>query len=336
MEINPETLEIEIVNTEPIEGGIQVFARAWNNGVQIGFGPDGSVDIERFRIFNPPILVPDVNGDIIREWIDEKTGETKSRTLREDPTHAILETLLQTIKSIAKFSDTNIIPGKIGNTTSTFYPSLDGFARYLTPDTTFAGAIAANGNSSNSAAATLEFVRISTGASSTAFDLNARTFYVFDTSAIPDGDTISSATFSVYSYAKANEFTAVPDMTIAGATLASDAAIANSDYEGTASNTTKYTDTDISYASWVTAAYNNFALNATGIAAISKTGNTRIGGRNTADGFGGTTPTAAAGGREYQVDTYSVDQTGTSTDPTLVVEHAAAGATFIPYVSFIM
>src|SRR3990167_1069334 len=40
-----------------------------------GFGADGSVEIERFRIYNPPILVDDPNGTIIREWTDEITKE---------------------------------------------------------------------------------------------------------------------------------------------------------------------------------------------------------------------------------------------------------------------
>ena len=58
-------LEIEIVKTNLIEGGIEVFARAWRDGNQIGFGADGSVDVERFKVFNPPILVLDEQGPLI-------------------------------------------------------------------------------------------------------------------------------------------------------------------------------------------------------------------------------------------------------------------------------
>src|SRR3990167_3637881 len=81
-------LRIEIISkVEAIEvggsHGIELFAKAWKNGKQMGFGKDGSVEIERFRIFNPPILVDDPNGTIIREWIDDMTKEKRQRKLRE-------------------------------------------------------------------------------------------------------------------------------------------------------------------------------------------------------------------------------------------------------------
>src|SRR3989344_2016473 len=49
----------EIQSVQKIEGGIEILARAWKDGKQLGFGKDGSVEIERFKIFNPPILVDD-------------------------------------------------------------------------------------------------------------------------------------------------------------------------------------------------------------------------------------------------------------------------------------
>jgi len=45
-------VHVEIVEQRTIPSGIEVFARAWNENGQIGFGPDGTVDIERFKIFN--------------------------------------------------------------------------------------------------------------------------------------------------------------------------------------------------------------------------------------------------------------------------------------------
>ena len=36
-------LELEVVKTELIEGGIAVFARVFQDGVQIGFGADGTL-----------------------------------------------------------------------------------------------------------------------------------------------------------------------------------------------------------------------------------------------------------------------------------------------------
>src|SRR3990167_555672 len=114
--------DIEILETKPINKGVEVLARAWHpGGRQVGFGVDGSVDIERFRIFNPPILVTDPVGDILHEWVDPQ-GEPRHRKLREDPKEALLRDLAHTIKLVGK-DGRNIVRGKIGNTTSTFYPA---------------------------------------------------------------------------------------------------------------------------------------------------------------------------------------------------------------------
>jgi hypothetical protein len=67
--------DIEIVKTKAIEGGVEVFIKAWKDGKQVGFGKDGTVEIERVRLFNPPILVADKSGDVVREWTDEETKE---------------------------------------------------------------------------------------------------------------------------------------------------------------------------------------------------------------------------------------------------------------------
>ena len=79
-------VDIEILEVKVIEEGIEVLARAWGiDGDVIGFGKDGSVEIERFKIYNPPILVEDpINGSIIRENINSITKEVTHRKLRED------------------------------------------------------------------------------------------------------------------------------------------------------------------------------------------------------------------------------------------------------------
>jgi hypothetical protein len=45
----------------------KVFSQnVWSNP-KLGLGKDGSVEIERFRFFNPTILVDDPNGSVVRE-----------------------------------------------------------------------------------------------------------------------------------------------------------------------------------------------------------------------------------------------------------------------------
>src|SRR3990167_9425751 len=65
--------EIEITDIRAIDGGCEVLARAWDkNGNQYGFSNDGSVDLERFVFINPPIMVDDPLGDVIREYPDPR------------------------------------------------------------------------------------------------------------------------------------------------------------------------------------------------------------------------------------------------------------------------
>ena len=65
---NCDGFDIEVVGeiTQVPNGGIQLFAKASENGNPVGFGKDGTVEIERFKIYNPPILIDDINGDIFR------------------------------------------------------------------------------------------------------------------------------------------------------------------------------------------------------------------------------------------------------------------------------
>src|SRR3990167_1258755 len=122
----PRTLvgkyEIEITEMIPISGGVSVFARAWENGAQIGFGKDGSVDLERFVIVNPPILINDPTGTIVRTYT-KSNGDVFTENYREDLTATILQVLEQTIAvKKQKYGGQNIVGGKTGNTTLTTFP----------------------------------------------------------------------------------------------------------------------------------------------------------------------------------------------------------------------
>ena len=147
---------------ETIDGGVQVFARAWDANGQIGFGSDGTVEIERFIIINPPILVPDENGDIERTTTDSLTGQTWTFTYREDPQEALLQSLEHIIEvKQQKFGDEKIVADKVGNTTTTIYPdahpestSVDGYAAFDAYQDTWANIHGATASASASDTAT--------------------------------------------------------------------------------------------------------------------------------------------------------------------------------------
>lgn len=104
-----------------------------------------------------------------------------------------------------------------------------------------------------------------------------RSIFLFDTSPLPDSSIITNAIFSLYGVDKLDELGALPDINVYSSNPASDIALVAADY-ATLGNVA-FCDTPISYAAWAVG-YNDFILNAAGIAAISKTDRTKMGVRN--------------------------------------------------------
>lgn len=327
-EFQRKNIKIEIVSLSKIEGGLEIFVRAWDKNGQIGFGPDGSVDIERFRIYNPPILVEDPGGEFVYSWIDEASGEKLTRTLKEDPREALLQTIEHTISvKKEKFSSKNIKPGKIGSTTSTFYPAegantpVDGKVGITAfTDMTWATIHnATNGDTVDVVGTTLD-VTISKQ-SQTTFGQLQRAAILFDTSPL-SGATISSATLSLYGSAKTNANSLTGTSNIFSSNPASTDNLVIADYS--TFGTTAFS-TAITYASWSTAAYNDFILNASGLAAINQTGISKFGYREATYDAPNNPATGGGSAGSFNMGGFSADQTGTTNDPMLVVESTGGG-----------
>ncbi len=329
--------DIEIVDMEPIEDGVAVFARAWSGENKLAFGKDGTVEIERFLIHNPPILVQDPKGEIIQTF-PNPDGTMGERRLTEDPQRALLETLAHTIDvKKEKFTDEKIVMGKIGNTTSVFYPNGN------TETTSFDGCVAnldslsdwsparsdTTGQYPDDAEIHLQDAGHGHGIGlhsySSSNDYNiVRCFTLFDTSALPDTDVISSSTISLYGNFKADTLDddANAYIGITAGTPVSNTAIAASDFDNVGS--TEFA-TGIDIDSLTSSGYNNWSLNASGISAIAQSGISKFAFReghdinNVANDF---TSNSINGLRVY-----AADNTGTSNDPKLVVEHQAPTST---------
>ena len=54
-------------------------------------------DVNPIIVINPPILVDDPTGDIVRTWVDGE-GVTQTRTLREDLRQALREVIRDAVK----------------------------------------------------------------------------------------------------------------------------------------------------------------------------------------------------------------------------------------------
>ena len=313
--------QIEVVSVNPVEGGVELFVKVWDaNNQQVGFGVDGTIEIERVRIFNPPILVPDgtthdattTTGLIVR-----------TNNYKEDLRAALLQVLADTIAVVPTHDASHIVSGKVGRTTDTYYPdaasettSVDGFVGNG-GDISWSSLQGGSGTGSDHTTTNDTTAAYASSVTSNLWAYMYRAVYLFDTSALPDGDSISSATLSVYGTAKASQWGDY--VTVSTSSPGSNTTLVNSDFAKLGTTEMIDSGSRILDANWNTAGWNDFTLNATGISNISATGVTKFGLRFLND-INNNAPTWVSSQSSNLIGYYA-DQTGTTNDPKLVVVH---------------
>lgn len=303
-----KNLKIDVQSIEEIENGIQVFARAWKNGEQIGFGADGTVDIERFRILNPPILVDDPLGDINMAYVEPETKKIRIRKLRENPMKAMEEVLADTIKKVGKGGE-SIINGKVGKTTDTIYATNDG---QVSSDAKSTWALSHDATSGTLGALQQVYAYWRTV---DGLYYITRSFDDFVTTGIPTGNTISSAIVSLQCWFVTPR-SGLCGINIYSSTSSSTLAAGDFDLVGT----TEFSTTQ-GFGTFTPDVYADFTLNASGIAAIVKGGTTKFSVREA--NFDATNISPAQDDNP-NIAFYNSSEAGTTKDPKIVIEHAAA------------
>jgi len=150
-----------------------------------------------------------------------------------------------------------------------------------------------------------------------------RAFYPTDTTALTSSAVITAATLNVYG-GTASTNADSQSIGLTANTQADPATLATTDFNDITLDSPTEGATHKTYASWTNSAYNAFALNATGLTFISKTGYTKIGLRATGDINNGV-PTVG----ENYIHASSSATAGTSNDPYLeVVYTLPSGAGF--------
>lgn len=313
-------VEMQSVRKEK-DGIVEVFARAWHSGKQLGFGADGTVDIERFRFVNPPTMVPD--GTFTTKVFEGK--EHNEPNYKTDPQEALRLSLVDTIRQVGK-DGSRIVPERVGSTVTTVFASYNAMVYNAVSNQSWATVRDAATGTNVDTTDRRWVWRIDNGTPSTTYNLISRTGFTFDTSAIPDTDTITAATLSIFGDTLTNTNTDSPDVrgNVYDFTPANAAAYATADYDQF--GTTAFCDTPIAWSSWSTSAYNDFALNATGIADINKTGNTVLGIRESVSDVTNTPLVSASDNAVHRAGYKSYLASGTTNDPKLVVTHAAAAS----------
>jgi len=178
------------------------------------------------------------------------------------------------------------------------------------------------------------------GASNIGWDRMQRTQILFDTSSIPDGDDLNSAYLGLLFYEGeasagaygegANWSEAQRSIVVTAGSTASDTAVVTGDYDaikGATKWSAGFVSTKDSTAStstsgaWNDNAYAQIDLNATGVAAVNKTGVSKLAVQCVAD-VDDDEPTTSGTDQQHVLMLWSAANTsGTSSDPKLVVNH---------------
>ncbi len=210
-----------------------------------------------------------------------------------------------------------------GNTT------VDGITRYnIANGTTWSDVVTHTGDFADDTGTTLYGTNIQADDVEPKWNYNHRINILLDTSGLGATAIISNGVLSFYGTAKEDNLSIAPDANIYASNPASNNALIAADYLYTAYGNTAFS-TAITYANWKVADpfWNDFTLNPSGLAAISKTGITKLAWRNAnydvAEELdsGNHTPTWSAPSPRYSYfASYSADQ-GVGFKPQLVVTY---------------
>jgi len=318
--------KIKVIEKNGMDG-IEVFAKAWKENKQIGFGKNGIVEIERFRFYNPPILIKDLEGDIIIERHNPKTGNLEPKKYKKDYETTFKSYLVRAI-SIKGKDGKNIVKGKVGNTVSTFFAG-GGDGRIEDRSSTSWDVV----HDKSTATYTAHYDRSIEAKSSKRSDGNfaiARGFFPFDTSALGVSEVINSAILSLYITNVIDQDNDGDDfLGIVQTTQVSNTTLSLSDYSkcGDINNPTEGANR-IDLGDITTAQYTDFTLTETGRGWISKTGFTKLGIREGHDILDN--PFVGGNNTNNYVNISGSETVGTLEDPTLTIDHTtlAAGKSF--------
>ena len=222
--------------------------------------------------------------------------------------------------------------------TLTVYPdphtettSVDGAVRQNNVDLSWANIRGAtDGNAALPSTTNGQMVAIGTTVAASNWRYMYRAIFLFDTSALTASASISSATCSfVGRGTDGDDFT--QSVSLVQSTPASNTDVTTADYDQV--GTTKQA-TDIPIASFdVTGTvYTDFALNATGLASISKTGVTKFGARCSSDQAN--SEPSWVSNKISSLYIFWADETDTTTDPKLTITYTLPSA-FIPKIIII-
>ena len=199
--------------------------------------------------------------------------------------------------------------GELGATSS------DGHCRYQATSETWSTLVAGNGTIASSADVFFQLGWCASSTTTNEFTLVSRGQILFDTNALGASASISGVVNSYYGDLKSDDLGA-PTIHIVASNPISNTVVNSGDYQLISSTSFG----SLVYSSMGIGSYNDITLNASGIAAVSKTGITKFGSRLAWDidnSFGGSWISSD----NTYMRVKSADETGNTKDPKLVVTY---------------
>lgn len=203
--------------------------------------------------------------------------------------------------------------------------TVDGRAARSGVDQTFANIRSGAGNNQNDSETGSGSPSLTASATSNQYSLMRRAIWLFDTSSIPSGATINSATLTLRGAAKGNGLGS-PDLVIDVPSPASNTAVATADF-----NIANWAGTEkgrMTYASYSAAGDNVITLN---VNCIVKAGITKLGGRLGWDFDNSTTGLTWSSGLNSYFQWTTADNG--SNKPTLTVDYTVGGTRRVMVIS---
>ncbi len=211
------------------------------------------------------------------------------------------------------------------NDSATFYPdahtetsSVDGYIGQTGTNATWAAIRDGAGNGHDDSGQEVTATDIYAGTTTDRWAGMYRGIFLFNTSGLPDDTVINAATLSLYGSYKYDTAGWTPNLNIYSSAPASNSDLVNGDFDSL--GTTAFCDTPLTYAGFSMAGYNDFAFNASGIAAISLTGVSKFGARNAGYDAANSPPTWSSGVRSF-LNVYAAEK-GAGYKPKLVVTYS--------------
>lgn len=208
--------------------------------------------------------------------------------------------------------------------TLTVYPSLDGVVQRGSVSETWATIKAGAGNAhDNTVASNDAAYLVANPGVADRWAKISRGIFLFDTSAMGSGATVTAAVMSLYIYDKNQTATGTSAFDIYASTPASTSALADADF--TQVGSTSQTGAATTYASVTVGAYWDNTFNATGRGNVSTTGISKFGCREVNFDVGAGTPTWSADPALAGISCRQSEYAATTNDPKLVVTYTPAG-----------